>query len=207
MAHFVSNRDETVRLFSNPVLEYFSHIHPATPIAVYVPTVAYCAYTASQLTSVATTIVLFVVGVLLWTLFEYVLHRWAFHYQPTSELGKKAHFLVHGIHHDYPRDRTRLVMPLTVSVPLALAIFLVMRLVVGVQTHGLFAGFMFGYVVYDSIHYATHHFPMRSGLGKYLKEYHLRHHYTDEHTAYGVSSPLWDVVFGTTPGSKKEKAG
>jgi sterol desaturase/sphingolipid hydroxylase (fatty acid hydroxylase superfamily) len=54
-------------------------------------------------------------------------------------------------------------------------------------------------VVYDSIHYATHHFTMRSGIGKFLKEYHLRHHYHDDHTAYGVSSPLWDVVFGTKP--------
>ncbi|MFM8568893.1 MAG: sterol desaturase family protein [Candidatus Kapaibacterium sp.] len=199
MPHFVSNRDETVRLFSNPVLEYFSHIHPATPIIVYVPTAGACAYLGVMHTSALTTVALFLGGVLLWTFFEYVLHRWAFHYEPKTERGRKAHFLVHGIHHDYPRDRTRLVMPLTVSLPLASAIFLAMQYAIGVVAYGLFAGFIFGYVVYDSIHYATHHFTMRAGLGKILKEYHLRHHYTDEHTAYGVSSPLWDVVFGTTP--------
>lgn len=199
MPHFVSNRDETVRLFKNPILEYFSHIHPATPIMVYVPTVAFCAYTAATLHGAGATALLFAAGVLLWTLFEYVLHRWAFHYQPKTDLGKKAHFLVHGIHHDYPRDRTRLVMPLTVSVPLAVVIFVALKSVMGTAAFGLFAGFILGYVVYDSIHYATHHFTMRSGIGKFLKEYHLRHHYHDDHTAYGVSSPLWDVVFGTKP--------
>ena len=199
MPHFVSNRDETVRLFSNPILEYFSHIHPATPIVVFVPTLCYCFYLSTLNLSVLLSCALFVGGLLAWTLFEYSLHRWAFHYSPSSAWGKKAHFLVHGIHHDYPRDRTRLVMPLTVSVPLASIIFLGLKTIIDTSAFGVFAGFIFGYVVYDSIHYATHHFTMRSGIGKFLKEYHLRHHYHDDHSAYGVSSPLWDIVFGTKP--------
>lgn len=196
---FVSNRNETVRLFKNPVLEYFTHIHPITPILVYLPASLYCFSQALAVQSVVLIIGLFLLGILVWTLFEYSLHRWAFHYQPGSELGKKMHFWIHGIHHDYPRDHTRLVMPLPVSVPLALMFYFLFLWLFSNSGYALFSGFIFGYVCYDSIHYATHHFPMRKGIAKWMKDYHLRHHYNDEHTAYGVSNPLWDFVFRTTP--------
>ena len=61
-------------------------------------------------------------------------------------------------------------------------------------------GFIVGYLIYDYIHYSTHHFPMRNRLAKYLKHYHLKHHYSGEGGRYGVSSPVWDWVFGTDPG-------
>jgi len=48
------------------------------------------------------------------------------------------------------------------------------------------------------LHYATHHFPMKRGVLLWLKQYHLRHHYKDDHAGYGISSPLWDYVFRTT---------
>jgi sterol desaturase/sphingolipid hydroxylase (fatty acid hydroxylase superfamily) len=202
---FVSNRDETVRLFKNPILEYFSHIHPITPVIVFVPFALVFLYLSFATVGVLNTVFLFIVGVLLWTIFEYSFHRWAFHYHPKSVLGKKIHFLVHGIHHDYPRDRTRLVMPLLVSVPLALLFYFIFQSLFGVFHYTAFAGFILGYVAYDSIHFATHHMPMKGKIGKYLKEYHLRHHYNDEHTAYGVSNPLWDYVFNTVPPHIKDE--
>lgn len=202
---FVSNRDETVRLFKNPILEYFSHIHPITPVIVFVPFALIFLYMSLTTVGILNTIFLFVVGVLLWTIFEYSFHRWAFHYHPKSIPGKKLHFLVHGIHHDYPRDRTRLVMPLLVSVPLAILFYFIFQSLFGVFHYTVFAGFILGYVAYDSIHFATHHMPMKGKIGKYLKEYHLRHHYNDEHTAYGVSNPLWDYVFSTVPPHIKEE--
>lgn len=199
MGKFVSNRDETVRLFQNPVLEYFSHIHPATPVVVFVPVVAYFCYVGASVLSIPTAVTTFIGGVVFWTFTEYALHRWVFHYEPVTERGKRIHFLVHGIHHDYPRDSTRLVMPLLVSVPLAALFYLAFQAVLGNYGYTSFAGFIAGYVVYDSIHYATHHFPMTTRLGKFLKNYHLRHHYNDEQTAYGISVPLWDIIFRTTP--------
>lgn len=202
---FVSNRDETVRMFKNPILEYFSHIHPITPILVFVPFALIFLYLSFTTVGVLNTVLLFVVGVLLWTIFEYAFHRWAFHYHPKSIPGKKLHFLVHGIHHDYPRDRTRLVMPLLVSIPLAVLFYFIFQSLFGAYYYTIFSGFILGYVAYDSIHFATHHMPMKGKIGKYLKEYHLRHHYNDEHTAYGVSNPLWDYVFSTVPPHIKEE--
>lgn len=205
MSKFVSNKNETVRLFKNPVLEYFSHIHPATPIVVYFPLIIATAYFGFKEIGFLAGIICFFLGLLLWSLMEYIIHRWAFHYEPKTEMGKRAHFLVHGIHHDYPRDATRLVMPLLVSVPLALIFFFLFEALFGVYHLPLFSGFVFGYVSYDSIHYATHHWQMEGKIGKFLKTYHLRHHYSDDHTAYGVSNPLWDYAFGTVPRHVKEK--
>jgi 4-hydroxysphinganine ceramide fatty acyl 2-hydroxylase len=196
---YVSNKNETIPLFKNSVLEYFSHIHPITPVIVFVPVIIACAYFGFLSVPVLNGILAFAGGVLLWTLTEYVIHRWVFHYHPKTETGKKVHFLVHGIHHDYPRDATRLVMPLLVSVPLALFFFYLFMLLFGGYYLVVFSGFVLGYVSYDSIHYATHHINLKGKVGGFLRSYHLRHHYEDEHTAYGVSNPLWDYIFRSIP--------
>ncbi|MDZ4711930.1 MAG: sterol desaturase family protein [bacterium] len=205
MSKFISNKNETIRLFKNPILEYFSHIHPVTPIIVFVPVLLAMSYFGYSETGFIAGSVSFAFGILLWSLTEYIIHRWAFHYDPKSGLGKKVHFLVHGIHHDYPRDATRLVMPLLVSIPLATFFYLLFQASFGIYHLNIFSGFILGYVSYDSIHYATHHLDMKGKIGKFLKTYHLRHHYSDDHTAYGVSNPMWDYVFGTVPQQVKEK--
>jgi sterol desaturase/sphingolipid hydroxylase (fatty acid hydroxylase superfamily) len=196
--HFVSNRDESVPLFTTPWLERLSHVHPAVPVAIYAPVIAYFGWRAIDGGAVAALGQL-VVGLVIWSLVEYVLHRWVFHYTPRTTWGRRVHFLAHGVHHDFPRDSTRLVMPPAVSIPLAFAFWGAFRALTGPASHGIFAGFVLGYLLYDMIHFATHHWPMHGRVGHALKRYHLRHHYRDEQTAYGVSSPLWDVVFGTRP--------
>ena len=118
-AKFVSNKDETIRMFKNPVLEYLSHIHPVTPVVIYTPIIAYITYLAFTTSDWYVALGVIAGGFVTWSFIEYAMHRWVFHYHPKTEIGKKVHFMVHGVHHDYPRDSTRLVMPLLVSVPLA----------------------------------------------------------------------------------------
>jgi sterol desaturase/sphingolipid hydroxylase (fatty acid hydroxylase superfamily) len=137
-------------------------------------------------------------GILLWTLFEYLIHRYVFHYEPKTRLGKRVHYIVHGVHHDYPNDARRLVMPPSISVPLAFLFYGLFFLFFGSLTPAVFAGLVFGYICYDMLHYATHHFAMKRGIWLWLKQYHLRHHFKDDHVGYGISSPLWDLVFRTT---------
>ena len=196
---YVSNKNESVRMFKSDFMEFCSHVHPITPVVLYVPLIIYMLYAALWRNglSILTTAGLFVVGVLIWTLLEYVIHRHIFHYEPKTRWGKKLHFIVHGVHHDYPNDATRLVMPPSVSIPLAVLFWVLFALIFGRFAPGLSAGFAFGYVCYDSIHYATHHFPMKNRIGLWLKQYHLWHHYKDDQAGYGVSSPLWDYVFRT----------
>ena len=196
-AKFVSNKDETIPLFENPWLERLSHIHPLTPVVVFTPIIGWFLWQGAADRSLAVVIGLVAAGLFIWTFTEYSLHRWVFHYQPTSKWGQHIHFLVHGIHHDYPRDSTRLVMPPPVSLPLAALFALGFRAAFGGAWEAIFAGFLIGYVIYDSIHYATHHWRMDGRVGGFLREYHLRHHFRDDDLGYGVSSPLWDYVFGT----------
>jgi 4-hydroxysphinganine ceramide fatty acyl 2-hydroxylase len=196
---YISTKNESVRMFKSDLLEFFSHVHPITPLVLYLPVVAYSLYFAvwhEELPSVLI-VALFVVGWLIWTLLEYVIHRFVFHYEPKTRLGKALHFVVHGVHHDYPNDASRLVMPPVVSIPLAFFFYVFFALVLGRFCPPVMAGLISGYIFYDSLHYATHHFVMRKGVWSWLKQYHLRHHFQDDHAGYGVSSPLWDYVFRT----------
>jgi sterol desaturase/sphingolipid hydroxylase (fatty acid hydroxylase superfamily) len=118
---------------------------------------------------------------------------------------ERVTFLFHGIHHAQPQCKTRLVMPPVVSIPMALLFYglfsLVLSKLIGasLRVAPVFAGFISGYLAYDLTHYATHHLPMRKGFGKFLKRYHNQHHYKTPNQRFGVSSPLWDIVFGTKP--------
>ena len=186
-------------MFENKLLEFCSHVHPAVPLVIYLPVIAYMFHLAiwQHELSVRATAGFFLLGVLAWTFLEYIIHRYAFHYEPRSSWGKRLHFMMHGVHHDYPNDASRLVMPPSVSVPLAFLFYGMFLILFGRYTPAAFAGLIFGYLCYDMIHYATHHFSMKNRVWQRLKQYHLLHHYKDDHIGFGVSSPLWDFVFGT----------
>jgi sterol desaturase/sphingolipid hydroxylase (fatty acid hydroxylase superfamily) len=118
--------------------------------------------------------------------------------EPTSVWGNRLHFLMHGVHHDYPNDPLRLVMPPVVSLPLAIMFFFLFTVSLGADfVPPFFSGFLFGYLCYDMVHYCTHHLPMKSRIGLFVKHHHMRHHYQIDDLNYGVSSPLWDFVFDT----------
>ena len=196
-----------MRLFKSDFLEFFTHISPVTILLLWGP-VTIILLVLAVLNAPSAVFpwyipAAFVIGLFLWTFAEYTLHRFLFHHTPTSPRQERIFFLFHGIHHAQPQDKTRLVMPFPVSIPLALVFYGLFTLVLGVLfkapqwVNPLTAGFMVGYLVYDLAHYATHHFPMRSGYAKFLKRYHMAHHYKSPATRYGVSSPIWDWVFGT----------
>ena len=197
---YISNKNETVRMFESDFMEFFSRVHPVIPLALYLPVVGYMLYVSlwhRHLSFVAVA-ALFLLGVLLWTLIEYLIHRYVFHYEPKTRWGKQLHFVIHGVHHDYPNDARRLVMPPVISIPLAFLFFGLFFLIFGSLAPAVFAGLVSGYLCYDMLHYATHHLAMKRGVWLWLKQYHLRHHFKDDHVGYGISSPLWDYVFRTT---------
>jgi len=122
-----------------------------------------------------------------------------------GDRAERVLFLFHGVHHAQPQEKSRLVMPPVVSIPLGLLFYglfqlLFVTLLKSPQWVGpVFSGFAVGYLIYDLTHYATHHFPMRSGYAKYIKRYHMQHHYKTPEKRFGVSSPVWDMVFNTKP--------
>jgi dihydroceramide fatty acyl 2-hydroxylase len=139
-----------------------------------------------------------VAGWLFWTLTEYWLHRLVFHFEPEEGPLARLHWIIHGVHHDHPNDPLRLVMPPSVSVPLAAAFYGLFVLAMGTPAANVFAaGFLLGYLVYDMTHYHVHHHRPTSRLGKLMRELHMRHHFQDDTRGFGVSAPFWDYVFGT----------
>ncbi|MCX7875345.1 MAG: sterol desaturase family protein [Melioribacteraceae bacterium] len=198
--NFISNKDETVRLFENNLLEKLSRVHWTVPIWIFSPIIFFFFYRAIFLFGLSLKIILlwFLVGIFVWTFTEYFLHRFVFHYQPKSELGNRLHFLMHGVHHAYPKDSKRLVMPPAVSLPLATLFFIFYLKILGnVIVAPFFAGFLTGYLFYDITHYAIHHFNFRNKLLLALKNHHAKHHYQNPELGFGVSQPTWDYVFGT----------
>jgi sterol desaturase/sphingolipid hydroxylase (fatty acid hydroxylase superfamily) len=206
--HYPINHDaEPIRLFQSDLLEFFTHIHPAVVVAIWLPVVlvflglGIVGAGASPLVVPAG----FLVGVFVWTLAEYTLHRFVFHYRPRSPRQERIVFLFHGVHHAQPDCKTRLVMPPVVSIPLALVFYMLFRGVVGsllgaaAWVDPLIAGFAAGYLAYDLTHYATHHSVMRGRALKFLKRHHMLHHYKTPDARFGVSSHLWDIVFRTLP--------
>lgn len=217
---YATNADATCRMFESDLLEQLSHVRPWVPHVIFVPVVSLAFFLGMQRQGLGEAVLYALGGLLFWTVAEYVIHRFAFHPPQWIEddtrricqqigpeqavipalptLRHKFYFLVHGVHHDYPNDSTRLVMPPSVSIPLAAAFYWVFQSAVGaVAAPAVFAGFIGGYLAYDTIHFATHHIRPRSWLSRFLKRRHFRHHYADSEKDYGVSSPLWDVIFGT----------
>lgn len=204
----IDHSDTPIRLFKSDFFEFFTHIRPWVVLVIWVPVAVYfLVRPILALAPAANWISIplgFLLGLFLWTLAEYTLHRFVFHFRPRNEQQKRIIFLFHGVHHAQPQCKTRLVMPPAVSIPLALLFYGLFTLVfsmIGAQqwVSPIFSGFIVGYMAYDLTHYATHHFPMRSGAAKFLKRYHMQHHYKTPDARYGVSNPLWDIVFGTYP--------
>jgi len=198
---YVSNKDETVRMFDNNFLEALSRVHWTVPLWVFIPIILFFLYRGIFVFEISAGIIFlyFIIGLAIWTITEYLLHRFIFHYQPTSNFGKRLHFMFHGVHHDYPKDSKRLVMPPSVSIPLASLFYVLFYNAFGAMLVApFFAGFLVGYLFYDITHYAIHHFNMKSKFWLAIKNHHMLHHYKYDDKGFGVSQPLWDHVFKTT---------
>ncbi|HSY75516.1 MAG TPA: sterol desaturase family protein [Bacteroidia bacterium] len=205
--NFVSNNDETIVMFKNPFLEKLSRIHWSVPLFLYVPAMFFFLYKAAFISQLSALSIIgfYIGGVFIWTFSEYILHRFVFHAHFPGKLGARISFIMHGVHHDYPKDSKRLVMVPTVSIPLAVIFYGLLYLFFGpLYTAPAFAGLLTGYLIYDMTHYAIHHYNTKSPFWLSLKQHHSIHHYSESDRGYGVSTKLWDHVFKTTFRRTKE---
>ena len=198
--NFVSNSSESIRMFKNGLLESLSKVHYFVPLIVYIPVIVFLGWISFSDAHMNTLsfICWFAAGLFVWSFSEYVMHRYVFHFYPKSKIGKRIHFIFHGVHHDYPNDTKRLVMPLSASIPMASALYFLFLVLLPAGTiYAFFCGFLLGYLVYDMMHYALHHANFKSGFWKKLKKHHMLHHYSDSTKGYGVSSTIWDKILGS----------
>lgn len=170
------------------------------PPIVFLPLIALAAWAAFSGLDVAVGIGGVLAGYALWTLAEYWIHRSLFHLEPRSALGERLHFIIHGVHHDHPNDPLRLVMPPAVTLPAAAIFFGLFVLVFQTPfAYAVTTGFFAGYLIYDLVHYSLHHTRPKGRIGRRMHQLHMRHHFEDDTTGYGVSAPWWDIVFRTKP--------
>ena len=194
--NYISNSEGSIRMFKNGFMESLSKVHFAVPLFIFLPAIAIFIYKAiTGGISLLNFGLYFAIGIAVWTATEYLMHRFIFHFHPTTEWGKKLSFIMHGVHHDYPRDKKRLVLPPSVSLPLSTGFyFLFASFLKTPLLYAFFPAFLIGYLIYDMLHYAMHHHNFKSGIMKKVKQHHMLHHYQDPNKGFGVSSSLWDIV-------------
>ncbi|MCB9680184.1 MAG: sterol desaturase family protein [Alphaproteobacteria bacterium] len=133
-------------------------------------------------------------GVLGWTFIEYVFHRFLAH-TFTFDLRFRREHLMHHRKREYfatPADKARLAATTTAL------ILLVAVPLVGWAHGAVFTVSLVGaYLVYEWIHRDLHVAAPRGAYGRWARRHHLQHHHGDPQRNHGVTSPLWDVVFGT----------
>jgi 4-hydroxysphinganine ceramide fatty acyl 2-hydroxylase len=196
--NFISNSQESTRMFKSDLLEALSKVHFMVPVYLFVPVILGSTYLALFVKNIGivTYIEFFFIGLFVWTFTEYIMHRFVFHYVPKNKIGLRLHFIFHGVHHDYPSDAKRLVLPPSVSIPLATGFYFLFNAILPPNyVFGFFPGFILGYLFYDISHYAIHHFNFKGNIWKKIKQHHMLHHYQAPDRGYGVSSPLWDKIF------------
>ena len=147
----------------------------------------------------------FLGGMGFWSITEYILHRFVFHHKPSTETGMRINYVLHGNHHEYPRDKERLFMPAAPSLIIAISFFTIFYFVLGNYSFAFFPGFMLGYLLYGTMHYAIHAWKPPFKWMKALWRNHHLHHYKHGDLGFGVSSTIWDHVFGTMYDLKNEK--
>jgi 4-hydroxysphinganine ceramide fatty acyl 2-hydroxylase len=194
----------SAHMFSNPILERISRTHISIPITMFLVMALISYYVGFQKTEVTFTLgfLLSLSGLLFFTFVEYMMHKYFFHMEPDTPIKDKIQYSVHGVHHDYPKDKDRLAMPPFVSAAYAVILYLIFTLIMGEFAYYFLPGFLIGYAGYLSVHYIVHAYQPPKNFLKSLWVNHAIHHYKNPDTAFGVSTPLWDYILGTMP--KKE---
>jgi sterol desaturase/sphingolipid hydroxylase (fatty acid hydroxylase superfamily) len=193
------------QLFKNPVLERLSRTHIAVPLtifSIYASVLLYWSITHTSL-SVWITAGMFMLGFISFTWVEYITHRYVFHMGTYSKLREKIQYTVHGVHHEFPKDKERLAMPPLLSITIATLLLLLFRLIMGDLAFSFLPGFLTGYALYLSVHYMVHVYQPPKNFLKTLWINHSVHHYKHGEYVFGVSSPLWDYIYGTMKEKKQ----
>ncbi|RAK68074.1 sterol desaturase family protein [Hymenobacter edaphi] len=198
----------SAQLFDNPVLERMTHTHIAAPLSIFfcVAIVSlYYGLSRGLLTGLSA-FGLFLVGWFAFTLVEYLMHRFLYHMKTNTPGKAKFQYTMHGVHHEYPKDKTRLAMPPILTVFVASLLFFIFRFTFGNAGFGILAGFVFGYATYLFVHYAIHVYNPPKNFLKFWWHHHAQHHYRQDEVAFGVSTTIWDHIIGTMPEDKRQEA-
>ena len=201
--HPIHNKGQA-RLFQNPLLEALTKTHPLVIWGMYIPIMVVMLYYAATAFGHPgwTVPALFFAGMVFWTFFEYIMHRFVYHFVSENKYVKRFVYIFHANHHEYPRDTERLFLPPVPSILIASILFTAMYYTLRLlplpgMVFAFYPGFLLGYLLYASMHYAIHAWKPPFKWMKPLWRNHHLHHYKEHEKGFGVSSTMWDHVFGT----------
>ena len=203
-----ANLSDSPDLFQHAWMNKLTRTHISVPVSIFLLYAIGLIISAYRFTDLNTAqiISLYVGGFFFFTLVEYILHRWLYHPpEDATESRKNFTYKIHGIHHDYPKDKKRLALPPWLSVIVATVLLFIFKLIISHYSFAFLAGFLTGYAFYLLVHYAVHIFKPPNNIFKALWTNHAIHHYSEDEILFGVSSPFWDYVFRTRPKQKTPK--
>ncbi|CAM6122139.1 unnamed protein product [Calypogeia fissa] len=194
---------ESPRFFENDINEFFTRTKWWVIPLIWVPVAVVMFY----MSLVVEKVPLYrlpgncAVGVVIWTLLEYLLHRFVFHMKTSSYWGNTLHYFLHGFHHKHPMDGARLVFPPAITLLIAITIWVTVGDWFAPYRHRLsmYAAGLLAYVVYDLTHYYLHFGTAFNDETRKMKRYHLNHHFKDQTNGYGITTTMWDSLFRTQP--------
>ncbi len=199
---------DRAQLFQNPILEKLTLSTPVESTITSITISGLCIWLGYYVTPdflLGSTLLLIGAGIVVWSLFEYILHRYLFHIAETAFPGsKRLAYLLHGVHHEYPNDANRTLMPVVPKIIFSTVFLGLFYLLLGKYGPFFTAGFLVGYYIYSMMHYAMHRFKAPESLRFLWTHHHLHHHLHDD-KAFGVSSTFWDRIFGTMPPTYEKK--
>lgn len=185
-------KEGSAQLFRSHTMELLTRTNPLLHVFTYGGAVLFFLLKNEQALGIS--VMLFLSGIFTWTLMEYLMHRYVFHIR-----FERLQYMIHGVHHEFPRDKERLLMPPVPGIILLSLFFGLYYIMLREYTFAFFAGLVSGYMCYTFLHYVIHTWKPIKGL-KFLWTHHHKHHnpvYGEK--AFGVSTTLWDHIFGTMP--------
>lgn len=190
-AHFVEN----------PILDKLTRTPPYIIREIYFSLPIYYflyeAYIKIELSTVQIVGLLFFIGIFTWSLTEYLLHRFLMNLPVNSKWVDRFTYLVHGVHHEHPKDKKRLSTPPLSTIIITFLLFSFFYLFLRKYTFALFSGFIISYLLYATIHYLMHSIPYPPKPFQSLLQHHFLHHYKYPDKAFGISNQFWNPIFGT----------
>lgn len=192
--------EKSPRLFKSKTLEFLTKSHPMIIFLMYSALAVFLVYffMSHYGGSATTAITLFIVGLFSWTLGEYLMHRFLYHKIKDASYAEGFQYMFHGIHHEYPNDSSRIVLPPLPSIVIAALFFGVFFVFMGKYAFVVGPGFVIGYSMYMWIHHTIHNKPSPKKYNFWWRHHNI-HHFQQHDRAFGVSTSLWDRVFFTMP--------
>ena len=178
---------------------FFNAKHPAFPTTFFgLIALTLSIYALGHGFGILSFLSFFAIGLVAWTLTEYMLHRFVFHWTSAKEPWRTIVAGLHLEHHQDPSDKYLIIASPLVALLLSGVLFGIFILATSFLTASvIMAGLYSGYILYEWVHYGTHQYKWQSKVGRYLTHHHLYHHFKRPDEAFGVTSGFWDRIFGT----------